>query len=139
MLLQIRDRLGETTKAVGRVRAMRSQVEDWEKRTKDAANADAIKEAGKAAKDELTAIEKELVDTTTKSPLMSPSRLFEKLNALTEFVDSADAAPATQSVEVFEKLSGELDEQLKKIDATISNQIAAFNAAIKEAELQPVG
>ena len=89
--------------------------------------------------DELTAIEKELVDTTTKSPLMSPSRLFEKLNALTEFVDSADSGPAKQSVEVFEKLSGELDEQLAKIDAAIANQIAAFNAAIKEAELQPVG
>ena len=139
MLLQIRDRLSDTTKAVGRVRAMRSQLEDWEKRTKDADNADAIKAAGKAAKDELAAIEKELVDTTTKSPLMSPSRLFEKLNALTEFVDSADAAPARQSVEVFEKLSAELDEQLQRIDAAVDNQIAAFNAAIKEAELQPVG
>ena len=139
MLLHIRDRLADATKAVGRVRAMRSQVEDWEKRTKDAANAEAIKEAGKAAKDELTAIEKELVDTTTKSPLMSPSRLFEKLNALTEFVDSADIAPATQSGEVFEKLSGELDEQLKRIDTAVSDQIAAFNAAIAEANLQPVG
>jgi len=139
MLLKIRDRLSDTTKAVGRVRSLRSQIEDWEKRTKDAPNAEAITTAGKAAKDELTAIEKELVDTTTKSPLMSPSRLFEKLNALTEFVDSADSGPAKQSLEVFDKLSGELDEQLGKIDAAVANQIAAFNAAIKEAELQPVG
>jgi hypothetical protein len=139
MLLKIRDRLSDTTKAVGRVRSMRTQVEDWEKRTKDAPNTEAIAAAGKAARDELTSIETELIDTTSKSPLMSPSRLFEKLNALTEFVDSADAGPAKQSLEVFEKVSGELDEQLARIDAAIANQIAAFNAAIKEAELQPVG
>ncbi|HEX5166607.1 MAG TPA: glycosyl hydrolase [Thermomicrobiales bacterium] len=139
MLLQIRDRLADTTKAIGRVRAMRSQLESWEKRTKDSDRGEQIAAAGKAARDELTAIETELIDTTTKSPLMSPSRLFEKLNALTEFVDSADVAPAKQSVEVFEKLSGELDDQLARIDAAVENQIGAFNKLIQEAELQPVG
>jgi hypothetical protein len=139
MLLQIRDRLADTTKAIGRVRAMRSQLESWEKRTKDSEQGEQIAVAGKAARDELTAIETELIDTTTKSSLMAPSRIFEKLNALTEFVDSADAAPAKQSVEVFEKLSGDLDAQLARIDAVIANQISAFNTLIREAELQPVG
>jgi hypothetical protein len=139
MLLQIRDRLADTTKAIGRVRAMRSQLESWEKRTKDTDQGEQIAAAGKAARDELTAIETQLIDTTTKSSLMSPSRLFEKLNALTEFVDSADVGPAKQAQEVFEKLSGELDEQLTRIDAVIANQIGAFNTLIREAELQPVG
>lgn len=139
LLLQIRDRLSATTSAIGRIRAMRSQIEGWEKRAKSAANADAVATAGKTARDELTAIEKELIDTTSKSPLMSPSRLFEKLNALTEFVSSADTAPAQQSIEVYEKLSAELDEQLGRIEAAVSNQVAAFNVAISDANLQPVG
>ena len=138
LLLKIRDRLSDTGQAVSRVRSIRSQVEDWEKRLKDADNADAVKSAGKAVKDELTAIETELVDTTTKSPLMSPSRLFEKLNALTEFVDSADAAPAKQAVGVFDELSGKLDAQVAKLDETIKNHVKAFNDAVTAANVSPV-
>ena len=139
LLLKIRDRQSEVGKAITRLRKLRSQIEDWEKRTKDAPNAEAISAAGKTAKDEIIAIETELVDTTTKSPLMAPARLFEKLNALTEFVGSADTAPPNQGYEVFDDLSARLDEQLSRLDALVTDQIAAFNQAVRESELEPVG
>jgi hypothetical protein len=70
---------------------------------------------------------------------MAPSRLFEKFSALTEFVDSADSRPARQSYEVFDKLSGELDEQLTRLDGLVQEQIASFNHLIQDAQLPPVG
>jgi photosystem II stability/assembly factor-like uncharacterized protein len=139
LLLKIRDRLSDTSNAVNRLRRIRTQVEEWEKRVKGSDNGEAIGSAAKSLKEELNAIEMELVDTTTKSPLMAPSRLFEKLNALTEFVDSADYAPAQQAYEVFEDLSARLDEQLGRLQNAIDTQVAAFNKAIQDANLPPVG
>jgi photosystem II stability/assembly factor-like uncharacterized protein len=139
LLLRIRDRLTDTSNAVNRLRRIRAQVEDWEKRVKNTASAEAIGAAARPLKEELNAIETELVDTTTKSPLMAPSRLFEKLNALTEFVDSADTAPARQAYEVFDDLSARLDEQLARLQSALDTQVAAFNKAIQDADLPPVG
>ena len=139
LLLKIRDRLSDTNKAVSRIRKIRSQVEDWEKRVKDTDAAEPVQSAGKEAREALTAIETELVDTTTKSPLMAPARLFEKLNALTEFVASADGAPPKQGYEVFDELSIRLDDLLETLDGVISSKVRAFNEAIDAAKLPPVG
>ncbi len=139
LLLKIRDRLSDTNNAVSRVRKIRSQVEDWEKRVKDTDASEPVQNAGKEAREALTAIETELVDTTGKSPLMAPARLFEKLNALTEFVSSADGAPPKQGHEVFEELSTRLDDVLETLDGVISSKVRAFNDAIAAAKLPPVG
>ena len=48
-------------------------------------------------------------------------------------------APAKQAQEVYDKVSGELDEQLARLESAVGNQIAAFNKAIDEANLKPVG
>jgi phage shock protein A len=140
LLLNIRDRLTDTNKAVSRVRSLHGQVEDWEKRTKDASSAGPIAAKGKEIRDELTAIETELVDTTAKkSPLMAPSRLSEKFNALSEFVGSADAAPAKQATEVFDELSQRLDEQLGRLEMLAGTKVKEFNDLIQQAALPPVG
>jgi hypothetical protein len=121
------------------VRKVRTQVEDWEKRVKDSDAAESVQAAGKDAREALTAIETELVDTTTDSPLMAPSRLFEKLNALTEFVSLAEGAPAKQGYEVFDELSTRLDDLLETLDGVISSKVRVFNEAISAAKLPPVG
>jgi hypothetical protein len=140
LLLKIRDRLSDTNRGINRVRRLRSQVEEWEKRTKDSEGSDAIKAAAKAINDELKAVEEQLTDLTAgKSPLMAPARLFEKLNALTEFVDSADGAPPAQAYEVFDDLSGKLDTQLARLQSAIDTQVAAFNKAVQDAQLPAVG
>jgi len=139
LLLKIRDRLSDTNRAVSRVRKVRTQVEDWEKRVKDSDAAESVQAAGKDAREALTAIETELVDTTTDSPLMAPSRLFEKLNALTEFVSLAEGAPAKQGYEVFDELSTRLDDLLETLDGVISSKVRVFNEAISAAKLPPVG
>jgi photosystem II stability/assembly factor-like uncharacterized protein len=140
LLLKIRDRLSDTNRGINRIRRIRSQVDEWEKRTKDTEGSEAIQAAAKGVKDELKAIEEELTDLTAgKSPLMAPARLFEKLNALTEFVDGADGAPPKQAYEVFDDLSGKLDAQLSRLQTAIDTQVANLNKAIQDAQLPAVG
>lgn len=139
LLLKIRDRLSDTNNAVTRVRSVRTQIEDWEKRVDGADSAESITAAGKEAREALNGIEAELIDTTSDSPLMAPARLFDKLNALTEFVASADGATPKQGHEVFEDLSMRLDDLLETLDGIISSKVRAFNDAVQAAKLPPVG
>ena len=139
LLVKIRDRLSDTNGAINRVRDLRSQVEDWEKRTKSASNADAIGQAAKGIKDELNGVEEELVDTTSgKSPLMAPSRLFEKFNAL----PSSSTRPTRGRQAVLRGLREDFRRtrwQHKRIDALVKGQVKEFNTLIQEASLPPVG
>jgi hypothetical protein len=139
LLLRIRDALSETNAAVNQVRAIREQVEAWEKRFKGQEGGQAVLDAGKTLRDELTSIEEELVDTHTKSPLMFPSRLSEKINALSGFVDQSDDAPPSQAYEVFDDLAAKLKVQTDRLKSAIAGPVAAFNQAVADAGKQAVG
>ena len=140
LLVEIRDRLSEVNASIARLRRMREQVETWAGRLNGDAKSDALREQATAISGSLTEIETQLVDTTTAtSPLMAPSRLFEKFNALTEFASMGDGLPGRQGFEVFEELSARLAEQQARLSAVAEQDIAAFNAALAEMELAPVG
>lgn len=139
LLLRIRDALAETNGAVNKIRAIREQVEGWEKRFKGAEGGQAVLDAGKAVRDELAEIEDQLIDTHENSPLMFPSRLSEKINALSGFVDSSDDAPPQQAYDVLDELTAKLKVQTDRLQAAIDGPIAAFNAAVAAAGKQAVG
>ena len=44
-----------------------------------------------------------------------------------------------QDYEVFEKLSGEVDEQLGKLEEVLSKDVKAFNDAVRKADVVAVG
>lgn len=140
LLLELRDALSETNAAINKLRGVREQVESWEKRFKGQENGQPVLDAAKSLKDELTAIEEQLIDTTAgKSPLMAPAQLSEKLNALIGFVDSADYAPPQQARDVFAELSKQQAEASKRLDKALKEQVAAFNKAVQEAGVPAVG
>ncbi len=49
-----------------------------------------------------------------------------KLAALEEVVESADARPTDQSYEVFKDLSARLDAQVNRLDALVRDQVEPF-------------
>jgi photosystem II stability/assembly factor-like uncharacterized protein len=59
-----------------------------------------------------------------------------KLNALfanlTSVVDSADAAPTSQSYDVFKALSSRLDEQLSKLNRVLQKDVPAINDLVRQ-------
>ena len=54
-------------------------------------------------------------------------------------ISNADTRPANQYAEVFQKLAGEVDEQLAKLKDVLSKDVKAFNDAVRSADVVAVG
>jgi hypothetical protein len=62
--------------------------------------------------------------------------LNERFDAFSHFIDSGDTNPPTKSqMEVFQKLSGQLDEQLKKWTQIKADDLPKVSGMIKQLEL----
>jgi photosystem II stability/assembly factor-like uncharacterized protein len=138
LLLAIRDKLSATHDAIGAIRAVCAQAESWEQRLAGQANgAEELQVAADAARrlaENLKGIESELIQTKAKvsgDRLNHPVRLNAKLAALASVVGSADGPPTRQSREVFEYLSGQIDEQVGRFQRLIDEDLAAFNDLIR--------
>jgi hypothetical protein len=140
----IRDKISETHEGINLLRRIRQQVEEWKRRAKEANNAECaeISEAADALLEKLKAIEIELIQTEPEAEtgrLRMPVRLNTKLGDLTSVVSCVDAAPPKQAYDVFEHLSGMVDEQLSKLQSLIEADVAEFNALVNAANLPAVG
>jgi hypothetical protein len=144
LMMQIHTKLSETATAVNSIRSVRKQLTDWKSRL-SGDDRDEIAEtiASATALDEaLTSIEHELVQvelTSDGDSLNFREMLYEKLGALAPVVSSADARPTVQSHQVYEKLSGQIDEQLAELKCVVDGDLAAFNRRLADLELDIVG
>ncbi|MBO0782280.1 MAG: hypothetical protein J2P37_25965, partial [Ktedonobacteraceae bacterium] len=141
LLLRIRDKLSETHEAITTLRDIRQQIEQWEQRTQESEQHDAIVDAGKAVKEKLAAIEEELIQVKAKTrqdTLNYPAKLNAKLAALTGIVASADAAPTEQAYDLFGHLAAQVQLYTGQLQEYIDTDLTAFNKLIRESELPAV-
>ena len=133
----ISDKVTVANEAVLRIRSLKEQIA-----ARTAANADpALKTAGSALTDKLSAVEGEIYQYRNRSnqdPLNYPIRLNNKLAALQGIVESGDAKPTAQAYAVFKDLSGRLDKELARLDALAKSDLAGFNALLTKRKLEPV-
>ncbi len=134
LLLKLRDTLSETHDAVNRLRDLREQVRGWTERVDD----EEVKNAGDAIVEKLNEVELEFIQPKAGSPLQPPSKLNDKLAALAGMISNADTRPTAQSTEVFDKLSGQLDGAIERLDTVTGHDIASFNRMLTERGVQPV-
>jgi hypothetical protein len=135
LLLQVRDKLSETHKAVNTIRRIKGQLDTWSKLADD----EQLKEQATSLRDKLVAIEEVLIQPKAGDPRQFPNGLNDKLAVLPGMISNADTRPAKQYYEVFEKLSSEVEEQLSKLEDVISKDVRAFNDAVRKADLVAVG
>ena len=145
LLLRIRDKLSETHDAINRLRSIRQQVEEWERRAEAVSNgqtaAAAVAQAAAGIREKLTAIEAELIQSRARvqqDQLNFPTRLNAKLSGLTSVVASADGAPTQQAYEVFHDLSTRIDQQLIQLQGVIDADVAAFNELIRTSAIPAI-
>ena len=141
LLIKIRDKVSEAHEAVNRIRDIRKQVDDLLNRLKDHPKEKDVAEAAKGLKEKLAAIEEEIIQVKIKSSqdaLNYPIRLNNKLAALTNTVASADAKPTKPSYDVFNELSGKLDEQLAKLKQVLDKDLPDFNQKVKAQDIPAV-
>ena len=133
--LSIRDKLSQTHDSINKLRSIRRQVEEWERRAGSHSSAETVAAAAAALKEKLAAIEGELVQAGHKGArdrLNLPVKLNRKLAELVAVVASADFAPTKQAGEVFQDLSSRIDSQIKSLDEVVEQDVAQFVNLVEE-------
>jgi hypothetical protein len=139
--MNIHHKLSQTHEAINTLRNIRRQVDDWEKRTHELPDHEAIARLGKTIKDHLYAVEDELVQFKAKSrqdTLNHPAKLNAKLASLGGVVSSADAAPTRQEYELYDDLVARIDAQLQRLQEIIDTDVKAFNDRIRQSAIPAV-
>jgi hypothetical protein len=134
--LQVRDKLTETNDAVVRIRALRRQLEEYEKR-----DSKKVADAAKALAAKLTAVEENLYQTKNRAsedPLNYPIKLNNKLAHVLLVVQSSDNQPTQQSYMVYEDLATQVNAELKKLSALMTADLATFNKLIRDENVPAV-
>ena len=128
LMKKINAKLSEIHNSINDLRDVRAQIENVSRRLKPE-----NKDLADKAKDiirKLTEVEEALHQTKIRSgqdALNFPIRLNNKLAALSSFVDSADEGPTASAYIVYNDLTAQIDEQLAKLAAVKSTEIADFN------------
>jgi photosystem II stability/assembly factor-like uncharacterized protein len=134
LLIKVRDKISELHGTVADIRSLRKQITGWTERVED----ESVKESGTALDEKLKEIEITLVNPDATSPRVFPSGLNDKIGALTGLVSNADMRPTQQSYEVYEQVSAEIDEQIKRYQDVLKSDVEAFNNKLKEQNVKPV-
>ena len=71
----------------------------------------------------------------SEANLAFPNMLNERFDTFSHAIESGDTAPTKQHVEVFQTLSGNLDEQLKKWTQIKTDEVPKVSELIKQANL----
>jgi hypothetical protein len=132
----IRDRTSETNTAINQIRRLRHQIEDWEKR---AGERTSIRDAARSLKDQLEAIEAELINVDFEKPRPGPNCIKEKLDALSSMIDESDDPPTRGAGDVYEALRGQLDTQLARLKEVVEGPVKSFNELIRAEGLPHIG
>jgi len=137
LAMRVREKTGAANHGVLLVRGIRRQVDERLAQTQDPA----IRAAADALKERIAAVEDSLYNPRLQSsqdPLNFPIRLNNQMAALLGTVESAERAPTTQTLEVFNELSRRIDAQLAALDAAVRDGLPRLNALLRAKGLPEV-
>jgi hypothetical protein len=132
--LAIRDRLSETHAALNQITRVRRQVQEWQRRT----SGTRLVDAGQQLEQELTAVERELMNMDAQKPRPGPSRLKEKLAILSSMIDESDHAPTQGARDVYGVLSAELEQHRQRLASILDQRLPEFTELLRSLEIPPI-
>jgi photosystem II stability/assembly factor-like uncharacterized protein len=135
LAMRIRDRVDAGHEAVNQIRSVRGQLDALKKRLGADVSAKPVLEAGDALKKKMDGVEEKIIQPKSKSgedPLNFPIQVADQLMALQGTVESADAAPTSQSYVVFDELNTRLETQLAAWREIQSKDLVALNDLMKK-------
>jgi photosystem II stability/assembly factor-like uncharacterized protein len=141
LALRIRDRVSVGFETVNQIRSVRSQLDGLRKRLGTDSSAKPVLDAADALSKKMSAIEEKIVQPKNKTgedALNYPIQSADQLVALQETVESADTAPTTACLAVFEELNSRLDTQISAWHDLHSKDLAALNALIQKSNIPAI-
>lgn len=134
-LIQVRDDLTRTHRAIRRLRDVRQQLQNLEARVTRTETTGALLDEAQAIIEQIQAVEDTLYQTQSESPqdpLNFPIRLNDKLAGLRSDADQGDFAPTSQAVLVRTEITRAIEAELSKLDSVWNQRLPAFNALALE-------
>jgi photosystem II stability/assembly factor-like uncharacterized protein len=135
LAMKIRESVHQAHDTVIAIRDLRAQLQALKRRLGNEAKTKALVDAADALDRKMTPVEEAILQVKSKSsqdPLNYPIMLNDKLMALAGTVESADAAPTQQSMEVYEVLRERLGVQLAKWNEVTSKDLPALNDLMRK-------
>jgi hypothetical protein len=136
---QVTDRISRLHQAVNEIRDIKAQIKTLHFRFGED---EKFKPALTAADDldkKMSDVENELIQVNMKGSeanLAFPSMLNERFDAFSHFIDAGDTnAPTKSQLEVFQKLSTQLDDQLKKWTQIKADDVPKISTMIKQLDI----
>ena len=140
-LLEVRDKLTATHRAIKQIRDVRQQINQITSRLKDRPDAQDIRDLAKAITKEMTQVEEALYQTKNQSrqdPLNYPIRLNNRLSALASTVAVGNKRPTDQAVAVKNELFSAIDAELSKLKRIIETDLPRFNHLVRERQVPAI-
>jgi DNA-binding FrmR family transcriptional regulator len=140
-LMQLRDKITETHEAIAELREVRGQISGLLKKLEGQEEMKAVIDSGKAINKRLFEIEMALYQTKNRSnqdPLNYPIRLNNKLAHLNSLAGIGDYKPTDQTIEFYEEVSGNIDEELSALQEILRQDIPQFNKMVRENEVDAI-
>jgi len=137
LAMQVLERVSEANEAVILSRDVKAQVDDRLAKT-DVAQ---IEEVGQRVKTKISDVEGRIYQVRNQSsqdPLNYPIMLNNKLASLLALIERGEYRPTDQMYEVFESLSGRLDEELNALNLIIATDLAELNRLLEQNGLEQV-
>ncbi len=138
---RIWESLTESHEALGKLRDVRTQVEDLTRRLDEADEGEGLAEAAEAIETRLASIEDRIYQTrseATQDVLNFPPKLDNQFLGLMGAVESSDSPPTAGAVERFNDLRAELDALLAELEECKNTEVAEFNRLVAEKEIPAV-
>ena len=138
LAMQANDRMSQLHKAVNEIRDLTSQIENLHKRFGDDTRLKAALAAADDLNRKMSEIEQKLIQVNMKGSeanLAFPNMLNERFDTFSHTIETADTEPTAPQLDVFQMLSSQLDEQLKKWAALKQEDIARVSELVKQANL----
>ncbi len=136
---RIQSKLSEIVVAVNTIRNLKQQLTAWGDRLEDhngfAKSCETV--AASLADVEAALVQAEF--TSSGDTLNHRQMIFEKLSGLAPVVSSADKPPTQQSYEVYDKLAGQADDQLSRLDTILHGELADLNRSLSQRNVGPIG
>lgn len=133
-------KLSETNLAIKKIRTAREQINLVTSKMEGDGFKE-IKDKSKEILNKMKEVEETLYQTKNRSnqdPLNFPIRLNNKLGHLNSLLSMGDYRPTDQALEFEKEISAEIDVQLDKLKAIISQDIPSFNNLVKQKEVDAV-
>ncbi len=140
-LIEIRDKLSETHRAIKRIRDMKRQIGSVIERVKRCGQSCEIEKAGEELICKISRIENALYQTKNQSrqdPLNFPIKLNNRLASLATVVSTGEFRPTNQALDVKNLLIDSIDKELEKLNRVIETDLSEFNRMVNEQNIPAV-